>query len=85
MLLNREQKYAVNNIKRNTLILAGAGAGKTRCLVQCYVNELNKGVDVKDIIAITFTKKAAMEMKERISTFLTTDQLENTQIKTIGG
>lgn len=83
MLLNREQKKAVTNISNNTLILAGAGAGKTRCLVQCYLNELSKGTDVKEIIAITFTKKAAIEMKERIKPYLNENQSSNTQIKTI--
>jgi ATP-dependent helicase/nuclease subunit A len=52
--------------ERNTVVLASAGTGKTRKLVQVYVELLERGVDPLRIAAVTFTEKAAAEMRERI-------------------
>ena len=49
------------------LITASAGSGKTSILVEKYIEELKKGVNVENLLAITFTDKAATEMKDRIS------------------
>ena len=75
MKLNEKQALAANTIDKNVLLDASAGTGKTTVLVNRYVNILDKGKfggikneDVlSSVVAITFTKKASNELKERIS------------------
>jgi ATP-dependent helicase/nuclease subunit A len=55
---------------RNTVVLASAGTGKTRKLVEVYIELLERGIDPMRIAAVTFTEKAAAEMRDRIRTAL---------------
>ena len=68
--LNEAQAQAVRNIDGPCLIIAGAGAGKTRVLTCRIANAIACGAAPSQILALTFTKKAASEMKERIATLV---------------
>jgi DNA helicase II / ATP-dependent DNA helicase PcrA len=80
--LNEPQKEAVLHFNGPLMIIAGAGSGKTKVLTTRIAHLLSTGVDAFNILALTFTNKAAREMKERIEKILGTNEARNLYIGT---
>lgn len=68
--VTESQKEAITHIDGPLLVIAGAGSGKTRVITRRIGHLIEKGIDPLNILAITFTNKAANEMKERLDEFL---------------
>ena len=68
--LNSEQYKAATSIDGRNFILAGAGSGKTATLVARVAYMIDSGIDPNEILLLTFTNKAAKEMKDRIQAMI---------------
>ena len=80
--LNEQQRVAVEHIKGPLMIVAGAGSGKTKVLTTRIAHLMKHGVDAFHILALTFTNKAAAEMKERVEHILGNNEARNLYIGT---
>lgn len=80
--LNERQREAVLHINGPLMIVAGAGSGKTKVLTTRIAHLMANGVDAFHILALTFTNKAAKEMKERVEKILGNNEARNLYIGT---
>ncbi|MBO9683877.1 MAG: UvrD-helicase domain-containing protein, partial [Flavisolibacter sp.] len=80
--LNERQRDAVLTTEGPLMIVAGAGSGKTKVLTTRIAHLMSKGVDAFNILALTFTNKAAAEMKERVEHILANREARNLYIGT---
>lgn len=81
-MLNREQRMAAETLEGPVLILAGAGSGKTRALTYRVANLIDHGVPAYRILALTFTNKAAREMKTRVEALIGAENAEAAWVST---
>jgi DNA helicase II / ATP-dependent DNA helicase PcrA len=75
--LNEKQREAVLHLDGPLMIVAGAGSGKTKVLTTRVAHLMANGVDAFNILALTFTNKAAKEMKERVEHILGNNEARN--------
>ncbi len=80
--LNPQQQTAVKIIDRPLLVLAGAGSGKTRVITEKIAYLVKQGLPARHIAALTFTNKAAREMKNRVTGLLNEQQTRGLRVST---
>ncbi|MGE7773525.1 ATP-dependent helicase [Chitinophaga sp. NPDC101104] len=80
--LNDRQREAVLTLQGPLMIIAGAGSGKTKVLTTRIAHLMRNGVDAFNILSLTFTNKAAKEMKERVEKILGSNEARNLYIGT---
>ena len=78
-----EQQLAVDKDGINIIVSAGAGSGKTAVLTERVIQKLKKGVNINELLVLTFTKEAANEMKNRIRKAIKKDEAVKEQLDII--
>lgn len=80
--LNTQQRQAVDTINGRILVLAGAGSGKTRVITYRTANLIKNGIDPKSILGLTFTNKAAQEMRSRLKNLIPAEEAKKVTLST---
>src|SRR3954464_16064522 len=80
--LNERQREAEHRVEGPLMIIAGAGSGKTKVLTTRIAHLMANGIDFFHILALTFTNKAAKEMRERVEKILGNNEARNLYIGT---
>ena len=79
----REQQEAIDKEGSNIIVSAGAGSGKTAVLSERVLRKLKDGVNVNELLILTFTKAAAFEMRERIRKKISKEESLSKQLEYI--